>query len=113
MRIVLTIPENVNGKYSCERRWKWQLSSTLTNLDELKMKGFGVWDIKNKTSNRKDTDKTYESLGEFGKAHFKLFKDASRRRLNTTAVADWIRSRSMMMPVKDVLYCEFASFTRQ
>jgi hypothetical protein len=42
---------------------------------------FGVWDIKNKTFNRKDTDETYESFGEFGTAHYKSLKGRLKKTL--------------------------------
>ena len=50
---------------------------------------FGVWDIKNKTFNRKDTDETYESFGEFGTAHYKSLTGRIKKTLDHDSNGGW------------------------
>jgi hypothetical protein len=50
---------------------------------------FGVWDIKNKTFNRKDTDETYESFGEFGTAHYKSLTGKIKKTLDYDSNGGW------------------------
>jgi len=50
---------------------------------------FGVWDIKNKTFNRKDTDETYESFGEFGTAHYKSLTGKIKKTLDHDSNGGW------------------------
>jgi len=50
---------------------------------------FGVWDIKNKTFNRKDTDETYESFGDFGTAHYKSLTGKIKKTLLHDSNGGW------------------------